>query len=87
MTFYLLLWHAARFASVAVLGSALDFFDFLCIRAATTTFGYDTPAYRIRMYFLLLQPSCMPIPHPEVFLAIPTLVLLSPSISYRCALQ
>jgi hypothetical protein len=38
--FYLVLRHAARFASIAVLGSAIDLIGFLCILAATTIVGY-----------------------------------------------
>jgi hypothetical protein len=38
--FYLVLRHAARFASVMVLGSAIDFIGFLCILTATTVVGY-----------------------------------------------
>jgi hypothetical protein len=38
--FYLVLRHAARFASVMVLGSAIDFIGFLCILSGTTVVGY-----------------------------------------------
>merc|ERR1719428_666101 len=38
--FYLVLRHAARFASILVLGSAIDLIGFLCILSATTIVGY-----------------------------------------------
>merc|ERR1712083_1252723 len=50
--------HATRFASVMVLGSAIDFIGFLCILAATTAIGY------------IIQTSM----HPEVSPVTPTLV-------------
>merc|ERR1711920_203699 len=39
--FYLLLRNAVRFASVAVLGSAIDFIGWVCIMVATAFLGYD----------------------------------------------
>merc|ERR1719159_137195 len=56
--FYLVLRHAARFAAVLVLGSAIDLIGFLCILAATTIVGY------------VIQTSL----HPEVSPVTPTIV-------------
>jgi len=56
--FYLMLRHAARFAAVAVLGSAIDLIGFLCILAATTIVGY------------IIQTSL----HPEVSAVTPVII-------------
>merc|ERR1712032_1618754 len=59
--FYLLLRHAARFASVVVLGSAIDFIGFLCILAQRPLSATSFRHHCIRRYRLSLQPSCMPL--------------------------